>query len=639
MKKDDEKILKLIRDRFEEAQSAEAEQREMMLDDMEFENGDQWDEMAKKERDEDGRPSLVINKVAGLVKTIIGDMRQNRPGIKARPVDSGSDPKVAEILTGLVRNIENVSSGDDAYDMAGEHAVRCGLGYFRITTDYTTDSAFEQDICIDRIENPFTVYRDPFSRKITGEDSRYYFVSERISREEYKERYPESEEVSFDEMSDKDVSWIEEDELRIAEYWWVKEVDAEIAMLQNGMTVDLAEVDVPPEMILKQRKAKRKKVQWVVTNGYEILEGPTDWSGKFIPIIPVCGEEVWIEGRRYYRSAIYHAKDPQRLYNWARSTACETLAMAPRQPWVTTPGAIAGFENDWAEANKRPLAYLLHNDGFAPPTRQGPTFPDNGSMSEAMASADDIKATTGIYDASLGARGNETSGRAIIARQQEGDTATFVFHDNLNKALKYAGKILVDLIPKVYDTQRVVRLLNPDGTEGWQTVNAQMPDGSTMHDLSAGSYDVVVDTSANYQTKRLEAADSMAQFIQAFPPAAQVVGPRLAKNLDWPEADAIAQELAALSQGGQQNPQQQQAAMQQQQMAMQAQQAEMQAKVQQQQAKAQAEAQSAQLDAQKGQADIAKAQQELQLGQLEIEKKQLENEKIKRELMTPAIGV
>lgn len=605
MSKKTDKILELARSRFKEAMDAENDNRRSSLEDQKFENGDQWDDRTQRERESAGRPCLVINKTATTVKQIVGDMRQNRPRIKVRPVDDEADPQVAELLTGLIRNIENASDAESAYDNAAECATRGGLGYFRILTDYADDDVFDQDILIERIVNPFSVYYDQSSTKTDYSDAQYCFVSETIGRKEFEAKYPKAKVGDWDKgEGEADVDWFGEDTVRVVEYWYKEPVTKNIYMLGDGRIVDtLPEGErvetehgvfiVPqdpmaqPIQILKERSAQAEKVMWCKLCGSEVIEGPQEWPGKYIPIVPVLGEEIWIEGRRILRSAIRWAKDPQRLYNWARSLAVETIAMAPRQPWLVTPDMIEGHEEQWETANSRPQPYLLYNPSAIAPQRQAGAIPDTGALQEAMQAADDIKSTTGLFDASLGAKGNETSGKAILARQKEGDTATFVFTDNLSRALKYAGKILVDLIPKIYDTERVVRLLNQDGSEAWARINQQDPvTGQKVNDLSIGKYDVVVDVGPAYNTKRIEAADGMVQLLQAAPQYAPIILPRVAKNLDWPESDEIANEMQQMNQP-QQDP------------------------------KAEVELQGKQLDNQKKQLDLAKGQQDIVMGQMQ----------------------
>jgi hypothetical protein len=369
--------------------------------------------------------------------------------------------------------------------------------------------------------------------------------------------YPDADLATFETAEgDNDYSdWLLDNSVRVAEYWWKEPVKKTLCMLKDGRVLfkddlDKEELAYVAPYVQQEREVDTHQIYWCKTNGAEIIKAKTEWAGHYFPIIECCGEEVFVEGERKLRSAIRFAKDPQRLYNWSRSTAVETLALAPKQPWIATPEAIEGFENSWQDAHRKPMPYLLYNKGEERPDRQISGIPDSGAYQEAMAAADDIKATTGRYDASLGARSNETSGRAIMARQAEGDSATYIYHDNLKRSVAFTGKVLVDLIPKIYDTQRVVRLLNEDGTEAWQEINVLHPiTGEVMaNDISKGKFDVVADVGPAYKTQRIEAANSMLQFMQIFPPAAQIIGPMLAHNMDWPQAPEIAQKLEAMMQ-------------------------------------------------------------------------------------------
>ena len=322
----------------------------------------------------------------------------------------------------------------------------------------------------------------------------------------------------------------------------------------------------------RERKAKDEQVKWCKLTGSQILEGPQDWAGRYIPIIREIGEEIWIDGKRVLRSATRQARDPQRLYNWGAANAIEVLALGPKQPYLVTERQIEGYEADWNNAFRRPSAYLKYNSdptAGGVPQRQSLDVSTVGITNFLMVASDDIKSTTGLFDASLGKQGNETSGRAIIARQREGDTATYVFADNQVKAIRYTGKILVDLIPRIYDTERVVRLMGddlkksmgqgqqqqqitvaPDGNSAWVKINIVDPATGEIiaNDLSLGKYDVVVDAGPGYMTRRMEAADGMVQLAQAAPQILPVLVPRIAKNLDWPDSQEIAEEVKQMTQ-------------------------------------------------------------------------------------------
>ena len=290
-------------------------------------------------------------------------------------------------------------------------------------------------------------------------------------------------------------------------------------------------------------------------SGGEVLDGPNDWAGKFIPIVPIVGGEVPLDDKVVRYGLVRFARDPQQLYNFWRSAAAEAIALAPKAPFLATPKQIARFKGQWDSHHTVNRPYLLYEpDPEVPggkPQRELPPPVPAAFLQESNIASDEMKATTGVYDASLGQRSNETSGRAIIARDHQGDVGTYHFMDNANASLTYAGRIIVDLIPKIYDNERTIRLHTEEHEDPrFETVNqVQMShDGQPMikHDLSLGNFDVRVKLGPNFATRRMEAADSMIKFIQAVPQAAQVAGDLIAKAMDWPDAEKLAERLARL---------------------------------------------------------------------------------------------
>lgn len=633
-----------IKKLYSEASEAWQDNRDEYCIDMNMVAGNQWDEDSL--RDREGRPCLVINKMAGALKQVVGDQRQNRPSIKVQPVDSESDPKTAEVLTGLIRNIEQQSDAESAYDNAFECSSAGGFGFFRINTAYTQEDAFEQDIIIERILDPLSVTFDPYAKKADKSDARYCFIEEVITKVEFEERFPKHKPEDWESQYRDDGSqWFTGENVRIAEFWEKEEYEKLIYQLATGQVIDaesykefiievegqkaLMQMQGQPIPIVAERKTMCDRVKWSLVCGHKVIE-TKEWAGKYIPIVGVWGNEYWVDGKIIYKSAVRDARDPQKVYNWMRSTEVETVANAPRQPFLLTPDEIEGHEQQWHEMHRKPQPYLLHNPSqLGRPSRQQSSLPDIGSQNQAMIAADDIKATTGIYDASLGARSNETSGRAILARQREGDVSTFVFIDNLSRALRYAGRILVDLIPKIYDTQRVVRVLGEDGSEDFAEINTPMPDGRMLHDLTTGKYDVTVNVGPSYTTQRVEAADAMLSFAQGNPQFAQLFMDLIAENLDWPGADKIAERAKKmLPQGLAEQDEEDKTPEQLQQEQAQAQQAQMMQQMQMQQFQLQMEKMA--LENQKMQADIQKMMAEMQIKGVQVES-EINTENVQRE--------
>lgn len=548
-------FLRTALSRYEKARDAERDNRKLALDDLRFLNGEQWPEKIKEKRKKEGRPCLTVNRLPGFVDQVVGDQRQNRPRIKVRPVDSGSDPELARVYEGLIRNIEYISHAEAVYDHAFESAVNCGTGYFRVMTEYADETSFEQEIRIRRVTNPFAVYMDPSADEVDYSDAMWGFFVERMPREEFERKYPGVPLDGWEEDTEQS-DWITEDEVQVAEYFERKAVTKKIVLLSDGRGLYedqatpealavLSEEAGAPVSIVRERETTCYEVSWHKITAREVLEGPNPWPGKYIPIVPVIGKELFIEGKCIRRGLVRHAKDPQRMYNFWRTAVTELVALSPKAPWILTTKQLGNHKAMWDTANVKPWPYLLYEPdpaAGAPPQRQFPAQLPQGAFTEAQVAVDDMKATTGIFDASLGNRSNETSGKAIIARQREGDVATFAFIDNLSRSIAQNGRILVDLIPHIYDTERAVRILNPDETDEEIVIN-QVTDEGIANDMKAGKYDVVVETGPSYSTQRVESADSMVKFVQAVPDSAPAIADLIAKNMDWPGADELAKRL------------------------------------------------------------------------------------------------
>ncbi len=576
----DDDLLIEARRLFDLASEVENENRQDALDDLKFARlGEQWPDEVIQARKLEGRPCLTINRLPAFIRQVVNDARQNKPAIKVHPADDSADPETAEIFNGLIRNIEVTSDADVAFDTALESAVTGGFGYFRINTRYSDEDTFDQDLVIERIANPFSVFGDPYSTAADSSDWDNAFIVETMSKDAFERKYKGSEPVdwSADGYVGLGTPWIDDDQVMVCEWWTREEVKKQIVQLSNGEVVDLkvfeanadqfAELGL--EVVGQGRELRGHKVIQRCMTGGEILT-TIDWPGKYIPIIPVYGDEVNVEGKRFFRSMVRDAKDPQRMFNYWRTASTELVALAPKTPFIGPKGAFVTDFEKWATANTSSHAYIEY-DGGTPPQRQPFAGVPAGALQEALNASDDIKAIVGLHDASLGARSNETSGVAIMARQREGDVSTFHFIDNLSRAIRHAGRVLIDLIPKVYSTDRVIRTLGPEeepetvriGQEAGEMQN-QRGEIIKIYSLNAGKYDLTVQTGPSFTTRRQEAAAQMQELFRAYPPAAEVIGDLFVKAQDWPMADEIAERLKGLfdqrfggqQQGAPQQPQQ-----------------------------------------------------------------------------------
>jgi len=594
---------------FQRCQDAESDNRLTALADIRFSQlGEQWPAEILKQRQMEKRPCLTINKLKAFIRQVVNDARQNKPSIKVHPVDDFADPKTAEIINGLIRNIEYTSNADVAYDTGVEASVSGGFGYWRVTLDYAYDDTFDLDLKIERVANQFSVYGDPASMAADSSDWNVAFVVNRMTKDDFKRQYKgkkntDGEAACVDFDSDAwsyDQNWYDGEFVMVGEWWKREEVERTIMRSTDGRVYYQDEIEADEDLQLlsetgalqfdtgpdgqpMSRVVRSYKVTQTIMSGADVLE-VNDWPGRYIPIVPVYGDEIILEGKRYFRSLINPAVDAQQMFNFWRSASTEMVALAPKVPFLGRKGTFDSDNDRWQTANTQSHAYLEYDT--EQPTRQPlDVGPAAGALQEALNASDDMKAITGLYDASLGARSNETSGKAIMARQREGDVATFHFIDNLSRAIRHTGCILIDLIPKVYNTARIVRVIGEDGSQETQAVNQPTPvmdpqtgqpmqqpavDPNTgqpmtddagnpmmeavmaMHDLTVGKYDLIVSSGPSFTSRREEAAYQMTEFVRAFPPSAPVLASAIAKNSDWPGAEEVAEKLEALNPAAQQ---------------------------------------------------------------------------------------
>ena len=581
--KDNASVLATARSRLDLAMSALSESREDEIDDLKFYAGSpdnhwQWpaDVLATRGAVQgqtiNARPTLTINKLPQHVRQVTNDQRQNRPSAKVIPVDDDADVEIADIFNGMIRHIEYISDADVAYDTACENQVAYGEGYMRLLTEYCDDDTFEQDIKIGRVRNSFSVYMDPTIQDPTGADAKWCFVTEDLTKDEYARLYPDAAPITTLQslgVGDQSISnWLNEDTIRIADYYYI---DYDRATLNQYPGNQTAFNGTPEDKMLrahfgkptKSRESDRPKVKYCKINGYEIL-AENDWAGKWIPVIRIVGNEFEVDGRLYVSGLVRNAKDAQRMYNYWVSQEAEMLALAPKAPFIGYGGQFEGYEDKWKTANTQNWPYLEVNpdvtDGQGAvlplPQRAQPPMASSGLLQAKAGAAEDIKSTTGQYNASLGMGSNERSGKAILARQREGDVGTYHYGDNLARGVRHIARQLIDLIPKIYDTQRVARIIGEDGETKMVKINPDQPQPvnkivdqqgivvEKIYNPGVGKYDVVATTGPGYATKRQEALEAMAQLLQGNPQLWQVAGDLFVKNMDWPGAQEMAKRFA-----------------------------------------------------------------------------------------------
>ena len=541
---------------------ADTMNRQEALEDLKFVNGDQWPVELQNSRNLESRPILTINKLDGYCRQVTNQQRQQRPRIKVHGTNSQAQEKTAEVIEGMTRHIEVNSNADNAYDTAFDHAVRMGWGFWRVTTNYVSEDSFDQEIYIDAIDNPFTVYFDPNSERVDGSDAERCLITTMMSKEKFRKLYPDCDDgTSFTQRGtgDSQSEWITKEDIRIAEYFYVVRESATLYQLSDG-TSKFAEgsdffkrLELAGLEVVDKRPSYKRTIKWKKLTAVEVIE-ERDWPGTYIPVVPVYGRHVVIGDKKKKFGMVRHAKDAQRMYNFWQTTITESVALAPKAKWIMAEGQDEGHENEWAGANVKSYPLLRYKqtdiDGnqAPPPQRLQPEPPPTGVMAAAQSINQDISTLMGIYDPSQQLPGN-MSGKALNGQQQQVDLTNFDFYDNLTKSIQQTGKIILDLIPHIYDSQRVMRIIGPDGKPDLVGINEPKQDEqgvwTVMHDMSVGKYDVVMDTGPGYNSKRQEAVESMVDMLKVDPALMQQAGDLIFRNMDFPGADIIADRLAA----------------------------------------------------------------------------------------------
>jgi len=541
------------------ANDADTMNRQEALEDLKFGAGDQWPVELQNSRNLESRPVITVNKVDNYCRQVSNQQRQQRPRIKVHATNTHEDMVDAQTISGIIRHIEVNSNADHAYDNAFEYAVRMGWGYMRVRTDYISEDSFDQEIYIDPVDNPFTVYFDPNSVLPDGSDADRCLITTMMLKEEFRKLYPDADDggTSFTQRGtgDSQSEWITKEDIRLAEYYYTVREKATLYLLSDGSATFADDKDFFQRLaaygisVVDKRDSFKKTIKYCKMTAVEVLE-ERDWAGKYIPIVPVYGRHIVIGDKRKKFGMIRYAKDPQRMYNFWQTAITEGVALAPKAKWLLAEGQDEGHESDWANANIKSFPVLRYKqtdiDGRpAPvPTRLQPEPPQAGIMAAAMGVDNDIKNIMGVFDPAQLGQGN-ISGKALNGQQQQVDLTNFDYYDNLTRSISHIGKICLDLIPKIYDTERVMRIIGDDGKPELLTINQRDSVGRVLNDISVGQYDVVMETGPGYNSKRQEAVDNMLPLLSAAPELMQVAGDLVFRNMDWPGADIIADRLAA----------------------------------------------------------------------------------------------
>lgn len=567
-------IVDEARKRWNRASEWEAEWRERYIEDIKFANGDsrngwQWPNAIRRARDVDIRPCLTLNVVKQHNRQIINDQRQNKSAIKCIGTGGGSSQEAADMFQQVIRRIEYISAAQEAYQHAFEQMVDAGQGAWRITTNYASAKTFDQEIYIDRVVDPLSIYMDPDARKRDKSDAKWAFVFDTVSKEEFEDAYPKYKGmINLEPMgvSASDSDWVTKDHVRVCEYFRkVSRSDTLYSFMVSGKRKELLGSLMPDDIretikadpLTKSRPVEDMKVEWILIVGDRVADS-TDWITDDIPLILAIGEETVIDGRLDRRGHTRAMIDAQRMFNYNSSSQVEFVALQGKTPWIAPAAAIEEMERYWNTANTVNHSVMPWNhiddqgNPIPPPIRQEPPKNSDAFQAGMDTAFNQMMMVSGQWQNQMGMQGNERTGAAIQGRQQQGDTATFHFRDNFENALVTTGKQLIKLVPLVYETKRVMRMQADDGTDFELEIDPQarqafstrqQHDGKVAAKIlnpTIGQYDVQAQPGQAYGTRRQQTVEAMTLILTQNPALTGVIGDLLLQAMDFKEAQEAA---------------------------------------------------------------------------------------------------
>lgn len=560
---DQDLITKSLK-RFQITSDAESESRRQGLEDLKFSIGTgQWDEAVKSNREIEGKPCLTINRAPAFLRHYTGEERQHRPSMMVAPVGSGADVEVAKIHQGVLRHVEVASVAEYVYDESYDMMMRIGWCPWRVKTDYTSETSFDQEPRIEAIENPFSVFMSPV-RRPDGTDPLWAHVIRDYSKDDYVAEFGETDLAKLNfpsKVGNAQPGWVTKDGARVAEYWWIELERETLCLLPDGTTKLKRQVPAHDrDFIEDERDTVIRKVCCVKHDAMRVLK-KYDYLGKYVPLVEVNGVRLNVNGTVYRAGMVRDYRDAQRIYDFMVTRAVEQVDQVSKDPlWI--PAENAQWAEDYRQMNRKNFSHLFfkaydaNGRQLPPPSRIGREAPIQAMQALIQQADYDMKAVVGIYGSSLGeeAGTSQESGLAILERTSQSDTGAISWHDNLNRAIMWQGKILLDLWPKLIPAARVQRIINPDDSVKHHVVfNSEHSDPEEAqallneamglkkaYDVGAGTYDLTLNTGPMYKDARQEAFKAISAIITANPEMLPILGDVWAKNADFPDADVLA---------------------------------------------------------------------------------------------------
>lgn len=524
----------IARDRWEQASTYWSKYFARVQEEMAFLSGKQWSDAARQQREMDGRPCLTLNKIANYIRNL---NTRNREAIFELKVEN------SDVINQLLQNVVKGSNLTTHCDVASYTQIATGLSYLRVFSEYASPTAFNQNVKVEAIPDVTSVFYDPSARGFLFDDADYCFIISQITKDEYANLF--EKEVSY--FSDfKNPFVLSKNKTMVAEYYYREWKKATIRKYVNPQTGEIKISDKNEELdetwvLVNSKKTRIPVIKHCLFDGTDFYEETTLPNISRIPVIPVVGEDAWINKQREFNGAVRNSMDAQKLTNYAISLSLEMSELQTHAPVIVEDTSITGYEDVWRDSNIRNYAYLPVRKGAQMAPQRLSVTTDISSLMSIKADANsDIQQIFGVFDTQLGDQSNEVSGVAINARNEAAAKSTYVYKDNLIKSIKEVGRTIYEMLPTYYNG----RSIDVDTPSGKKTMTVQINPLDEQFTDELGTIEVV-ETSSSSSIKH-EVNKQLLQLSQAIPSAAPLLVDFIIKNTDVPNKDELIERVSSL---------------------------------------------------------------------------------------------
>lgn len=537
-----------------------------------YDEDGQWTAQEISEYRQEFKPRMSFNMAPRFILNLQGEFASNTPALQSRALDNSTASQARiDLSEGITRKISFDSRNNIIYQTTFGCALSGGYGAYGTEVVPETVMSFNLIPRFYLIQDPTTCFWDPSARDPDKGDGALCGRSFTMSKDEFKSRFPDveaPESYSAANSFSRSFSWLTENDIVVVDYYEKEYFKRHIAQLSDGavMDFDKAEelVERSTNIANKIKKLSENSLEpiqsqqipklEIVKDGmvddfkivfYRAVKGQiidrSEWDGKKLPIIFQPGVSRWVDGKEKTISFIHWMKDAQRAYNYSRSEYMYRLKLTRYEPFLLSEGMAQGHEREWKEAHRaRAALFYKEVPSGKIPVRQPPQEVPQSLLAASNQSLSDMQNTTGRFEANLGAQGNETSGVAIQSRQAPGNMNAFQFFENARLAIESGARVISDLLPKLFDTERNVSVQQDNGKIISKTINVKDDDDTS---LPLEELNIQITVGSSFEQQQAQAVEQLLSLVSALPPLGAVVPDLVVENLNIKNAPQLVKRI------------------------------------------------------------------------------------------------